>query len=192
MTARILLIAALLLGISSSTWADTVPPGKLFAGKLLHVRAPNSEGWTLVASSGESLAFARAGAASNESYVAQVSLFRLAEYNSPEEFVALIKKGSEADAPPNRFKHLESNFEYTKQRGYDCVKVISVTEDTKARASLFTQESLKLQLISLYCKHPMQAGAGFMAGFSHRGEKLDPELQSQAQLFFEGVQIPNP
>ena len=113
MNARILLVAALSLGLASSTWAQSVPPGKLFAGKLLNVRAPNSEGWKLVNSSGATLAFARAGASSNESYVAQVMLFALAESSSPEEFVALIKKGNEADTPPDRFKNLESSYEYT-------------------------------------------------------------------------------
>ncbi|MDD5249117.1 MAG: hypothetical protein PHY45_09035 [Rhodocyclaceae bacterium] len=191
MTTRNVLAATILLGVAPGLWAQSVSPGKLFAGKLLNVRAPNSEGWKLITSSGATLAFARAGASSNESYAAQVTLFAIAESKNPEEFVSLIKNGAEADAPPDRFNNLESSYEYTDQRGYDCVRVKSVTEDTKARTSFFSRESLKLQAASLYCKHPRQAGAAFVAAFSHRGETLDSELESQAQSFIEGVQVPD-
>jgi hypothetical protein len=189
MTGRILVIAALLVGLASNAWADPLLPGQLFAGKLLNVRAPNSAGWRLVKSQESGLAFARSGSSSNESYVAQVSIFALAESNSPEEFVALIRKGAEADAPPDRFKNLESSYEYTNQRGYDCVKVVGVTEDTEARTSLFKRESLKLQVISLYCRHPKEPGAAFMAGLSHRGKTLDSDLRPLAESFIDGVQV---
>ena len=191
MITRILVAATLLLGVAPVTRAQSVSPGKLFAGKLLNVRAPNSGGWKLINSSGATLAFARGGASSNESYVAHVTLFALAEFESPEEFVSLIKKGAEADAPPDRFKNLESSYKYTDQRGYDCVKVKSVTEDTKARTSFFSWENLKLQVSALYCKHPKQSGTAFVAAFTHRGETLDSELESQAQSFIEGVQVPD-
>lgn len=117
-------------------------------------------------------------------------MFALAESSSPEEFVALIRKGAEADASPDRFKNLESSYEYTDRRGYDCVKVVSVTEDTKARTSAVVREKLKLQAISLYCRHPKQTGTAFMAGFSHRGETLDSELMPLAESFIDGVQVP--
>ena len=190
-TIRTLITAAMLIGVAPNTWAQSVSPGQLFAGQLLNVRAPNSKGWVLVNGSGNTVAFARGGASSNESYAAYAMLFAIDDSNSPEEFVALIKKGAEADAPPDRFKNIDSSYEYTDQRGYACVKAKNVTEDMNAKTSFFSRKSLKLQAISLYCKHPKQAGAAFVVAFSHRGETLDAELESQAQPFIAGVQIPD-
>jgi len=162
----------------------------MFSGGLLNVRAPNSEGWKLVNSSGAGMAFGREGTASNESYIAQVSLFALPKSKDRDEFVTLIKQGVERDTSPDRFKSLEANYEYTEERGYPCVKFTAVTEDTKAKTSSFARESLKLQIYSLYCRHPKRQNAGFVIGFSHRGASLDPELEVQAEAFIEGVQVP--
>jgi len=169
---------------------QTVAPGQLFSGDLLNVRAPNSKGWKQVGSSGAGMAFARGGASSNESYVAQVYLFALPEWKDGDEFVALIKRGVENDTSPDRFKSLEANYEYTEQRGYPCVRFTGVTEDTKAKTSFFSRENLKLQVHSLYCRHPKRQTAAFVIAFSHRGVTLDTELELQAQIFIEGVQVP--
>lgn len=170
--------------------ADIVVPRQLFPGEQLNVRAPNSEGWELVSSSGAGMAFAHRGASSNESYIAQVSLFVLPLTKDPDEFVALIKRGVENDTPPERFKSLVANYEYTEQRGYPCVKFQGVTEDTKAKTSFFSQESPKLQIHSLYCRHPRYQEMGFSIAFSHRGVFLDAGLGEQAEAFIQGVQVP--
>lgn len=170
--------------------AEIVVPRQLFSGGLLNVRAPNSEGWEMVSSSGAGMVFAHRGASSSESYVAQVSLFALPETKSPDEFVALIKRGVENDTPAERFKSLESNYEYTEQRGYPCVRFKGVTEDMKARTSFFRQESLKLQVYSLYCRHPRRQEVGFSIGFSHRGTLLDGGMDDLAEDFIQGVQVP--
>lgn len=138
------------------------------------------------------MAFARRGEDSNESYGAQVMLFQLAETRSQEQFVELIRGSVEADAPPDRFTQVEAKYEYSELRGYPCVRYAGITEDTKAKTGLFSRESLKLQIEALYCRHPVHLGAGFMAGFSHRGNGIDPELRQQADKFIEGVQVPVP
>jgi hypothetical protein len=187
---HIVLAISILCILAPVANAQTVAPGQLFSGSLLNVRAPNSEGWKVVSSSGAGMAFARSGASSNESYVAQVSLFTLPDSKDRDEFIALIKRGVENDTPPERFKSLEANYEYIEQRGYPCIRFTGVTEDTKAKTSFFSRESLKLQVHSLYCRHPKRQEAGFVIGFSHRGATLDAELDVQARAFIEGVQVP--
>lgn len=187
---RTALVIAFFCFLAPIASADIVVPRQLFSGGLLNVRAPNSEGWELVSSAEAGMAFAHRGAYANENYVAQVSLFALPETGSPDEFVTLIKRGIENDTPAERFKSLESSYEYTGQRGYPCVRFKGVTEDTKAKTSSFGQESLKLQVYSLYCRHPRQQGVGFSIGFLHRGTSLDAELGMQAEEFIRGVQVP--
>ncbi|MFA5243651.1 MAG: hypothetical protein WC029_14675 [Sulfuricella sp.] len=186
-TALVITFFCFLASIAS---ADIVVPRQLFPGGLLNVRAPNAEGWEIVSSSEAGMAFAHRGAYTNENYVAQVSLFALPETKNPDEFVALIKRGVENDTPAERFKSLESGYEYTGQRGYPCVRFKGVTVDTKAKTSSFGQESLKLQVYSLYCRHPRHQEVGFSIGFLHRGTLLDAGLGALAEEFIQGVQVP--
>jgi hypothetical protein len=190
MVMRTFVSAVVLALVTSGALAQSVvEPGKLFAGSLVNVHSPNSEGWKIISSTSHQLAFAKSGAASNESYAAQFTLFPLGETKNAEEFVALIKSGVEADTPADRFNSLESRYEYTEERAYPCVRVNIITEDKQARTSFFSRESLKLQLSSLYCRHPTRTGVAFVAGFSHRGATLDPALETQAQAFIAGVQV---
>jgi len=87
---------------------------------------------------------------------------------------------------------VEINYEYTDKRGYPCVTVKSVADDTKARTDT-GQHVLKLQRIALVCRHPRQqrkGAEGFGIEFSHRGSTLDGDLDVQADAFIEGVQVP--
>lgn len=184
-----MLSAAILGSPIACANAQTVAPGQLFPGELLNVRAPASAGWRVVSASESGMAFFRAGVAANESYVAHVSLFALPESKDATEFVALIKHGFESDTSAERFKSLKAHYAFSDQRGYPCVTVTAVTEDTQARTSSPTLETLKLQLHSLYCRHPKQRGTGFVVGVSHRGTFLDGSLDAQAKAFIEGVQV---
>jgi len=166
-----------------------VPAGKVFSNAFLDVRAPASGNWMIVKSSQTELAFARTGAAVNESFIAQVTLFALPDLKDKAEFEALVRQGIEADAPAERFKSVSSNYEYTEQRGYPCVKYVGVTEDMKAKTATSATVSLLLQFNSLYCQHPGVPGVGFMVGLSHRGAVLDENMAKDAEAFLEGVQV---
>jgi len=169
---------------------ERVPAGKMFRGEMLDIRAPNSEGWSLVESSPDGWSFARDGKGSNESYVANVLAFSLTETKSSEEFLELIKRGIEKDTSPDRFTIIGVTFEYSDARGYPCVKYQATTEDKKAKTSFFSRKPLKLQIYSLYCRHPKRSTLGFAIVFSHRGSELDPNLEQQGEDFVSGVQVP--
>jgi hypothetical protein len=192
MFTRTFLFTVMAVFVATNALAQAVAPGQMISGGPVNVRAPESIGWRRVESSGPTLAFARKGVASNDSYLAQVTLFALGETKSHEEFVALIKTAAEADASPDRFKTIESSFEYTEERGYPCVRAKSLTEDAKAKTGFFSRENLKLQAFSLYCRHPKRSGLAFVAVYSHRGGELDSDLESQAKSFIAGVQLPEP
>ena len=185
---------AMLLGIVVLAGCQAVQqrpliPGQFFSGSFLNIRAPNSEGWMLLDSSSQGMAFARRGVSSSESYAARVFVFALQESKDRDKFVTLIRKLTEENTSPERFKSIEYNYEYTEKRGYPCVKVKGVMEDTKA-GTPSGQETLKFQPYTLYCRHPKQQGKGFVIDFSHRGPSLDTTIDAQAEAFIEGVQVP--
>ncbi len=168
-----------------------VVPGQNFVGPILNIRAPNSEGWKLLESSGNAVTFARNGTSSGESFVAAVLRFPLPEHQTIDEFEALVKHGVENDAPPDRFKSIDATFEMSNERGYTCVLYKGTAEDTKARTSLFSKSHLILQVQALYCRPPNMEKAGFAATYSHRGPTKVDDFDAQASEFIEGIQVPH-
>lgn len=104
--------------------------------------------------------------------------------------MALIKQGIENDTSPDRFTVSNATYDYTDARGYPCVQYQATTEDKKARISLFKREPQKLQIYSLYCRHPLRPSLGFAITFSHRGTDLNPDFEKQGQDFTSGVDVP--
>ena len=171
--------------------SQNVPPGKVYAGKILNIAAPNSEGWQLLKSSPSGMAFARRGDASGESFAAQVAIFDPPQSDSPEEFEALIVKGAQSDAETDRFSTKSFTHQFTSVRGYPCVQIKNISEDRQAQTGPNRTDTLVLQNEHLYCRHPIQKNIGFAITYSHRGKSLHPDFQNEARSFIEGVQVPS-
>ncbi len=192
---KILSIILLLLTVTScattSQKRESIPvaAGQFYAGSYINVRSPNSEDWFLINSSSNGMEFARTGVSDNETFGAQVLFFHLPMTKSKEEFVALIKKAVEADTDSSRFKIVSSEYSYSDSRGYPCVNVKSIVNDTKAKTQGGKQEALLLQSIALYCRHPV-IESGFSAIYSHRGVALYNKLHDEAQSYIDGIQVP--
>ncbi len=167
-----------------------VPAGYLYKGGYINVRVPNSDGWHLVSSSPAGMEFARSGAELGESFGAQVLMFPLPETKSEEKFVTLIKRSFESDTDSARFSIVKSDFQYSGERGYPCVRVSSVVVDKQAKTSPSHSEKLLLQSRSLYCRHPVRRGTGFAIIYSHRGKTQYENLSTEATDFIGGVQVP--
>ncbi len=178
---------SVLLGIAVLTSCQTTQrpaaPGQLFPGKVLNIRAPNSEGWKQLDSdsSREAKMFSRV-VSINESYLAYVSLVQLPESKDRDEFVTLIRQTIlEKHASKERLRSIEFNAEYTERRGDPCVRLKGVMDDTKARTAA-GEQVLKLQTYTLVCRHPWRhqgrGSEGFLIEFSHRGPNLDPALDA--------------
>lgn len=170
---------------------QNVSPGKVYAGEVLNIAAPNSEGWQLLKPSPSGMAFARQGNAPGESFVAQVAIFNPPQTDSPEEFEALIVKGAQSDAETERFSTSNFQHQFTSTRGYPCVQMQNISEDRQAKTVPNKTETLILQNEHLYCRHPTQKNIGFAITYSHRGKSLHPDFQKEAHSFIEGVLVPN-
>ncbi|HWI41002.1 MAG TPA: hypothetical protein VNX25_05890, partial [Verrucomicrobiae bacterium] len=167
-----------------------LPPGYVYRGNYIDVTSPRSEGWYLVNSSAAGMEFARKGVLPGETFGAQVLMFPLAPARDEKEFVELVRKGFAADIDPERFSVVESDFRFTAERGYPCVKVRYTAQDRKAQVSPSARGTLLLQAESLYCRHTVRQDTGFSIIYSHRGKEAYPNLATEAAYFFDGVQVP--
>jgi hypothetical protein len=186
-----MLFACLLLGsCAAPRQLPTLPPGKLYKGDYVNVRAPNSEGWVLADSSIKGMAFAKRGLAAGETMGAQLLMFDLPPSETPEQFLSLIREGMEKDTDRNRFDVLQSVSEYTADRPYPCVRHRGSFNDKQAVTSPTTKERLLLEAHGLYCRHPVRTNTGFAAIYSYRGRSAYPRLAEEARDFIQGVQVP--
>jgi hypothetical protein len=171
--------------------SQNVPPGRVYAGSILNIAAPNSKGWQLLMSSPSGMVFARSGDAPGESFIARVAIFDPPQTDSPEEFEAFIVKVAQSDAEKDRFSTRSFTHQFTSARGYPCVQMQNISEDRLAKTAPNKTETLVLQNEHLYCRHPVQKNIGFAITYSHRGNGLHPDFQNEAHSFIEGVQVPH-
>ena len=168
---------------------QAVTPKQFFPSSLLSVYAPDSEGWVVTGAASNGISFGKRGAESNETYGAQVVIFEMPPTSSNEELVGIVRKRIAAMNPPPRFHETSSDYRHTDSRGYPCVDVRINLDDTAA-VTPSGKERLRLQVISLYCRHPVQQQLGFFAAYSHRGKTTDDQLEAAARSFIEGIIVP--
>jgi hypothetical protein len=160
----------------------------MFAGSYINVKAPDSVGWLLSESSYTGITFGKPGPSKGETFVAYVKGINLQPTASPSEFEEVIRAGFRNDTSPERFDLQRESSRYTDERGYPCVRHEALARDKKPRGS---DVPLLLATDSLYCRHPKRQETGFVAVFSFRGKGEYSQLRSEAESFFQGVQVPD-
>jgi hypothetical protein len=167
--------------------AQPVAPKERVATELLELAAPSLVGWKITQKTPARVTFARAGFGPNGTLAAMAIVFSVESPRSKEHFVELMKAGIAADTPPDRYREVRSELQYEEVRGYPCVRYMAVHEDLGAKTVTAASQPLLMQNHSLYCLHPTQRGAAFVAGYSHRGETLYKELDVSAREFLDEV-----
>lgn len=166
-----------------------VSPKQPFPSALLNVYSPDAEGWVITGAGRNGIAFGKRGAEANETYGAQVIFFEMPQTSNSEEFSALVKKRIATMNPAPRFQETSSDFQYTENRGYPCVGV-RVSYDDNAAMTPSGKEQLKLKVVSLYCRHPVQQDLVFFAAYSYRGKAADAQIDTAATNFIETISVP--
>ncbi len=174
--------------VQAQSPGQAVAPKQLFPSSILNIYSPDSEGWVITGAASNGISFGKRGAESNETYGAQVIIFEMPPTTGSEELVSFVKKRIAAMNPPPRFQEASSNYESGENRGYPCVNVHIVFDDTAA-VTPTRKEQLKLQVTSLYCRHPVQQQLGFFAAYSHRGKSTDDQIETAAKSFIGGVNV---
>ena len=186
-----LLAAALAAGTAAAaTTLHPIAPGTTIAGPLVDLRSPASEGWhagPVGHAQAPAFAFVRR-TPDGTSDVALVSLFPAGESRAPDDFVARVRRLVEADAPAPRYLERESHYEYTEERGYPCVRVRTLADDTQAALAPDRTGTQQLALHALHCRNPKRPHTGFAAGYSRRADRVDAAaLAPEAQAFIDGI-----
>ncbi|MFT3960422.1 hypothetical protein [Propionivibrio sp.] len=187
--ASLILVGLITTVAHAQSPGQPVSPKQSFSSSILNIHAPDSEGWIITAVAGNGISFGKKGTVSGETYGAQVVFFELPLTTGNEEFVSFVKKRIATMNPPPRFQETDSNYHYIEDRGYPCVDARINLDDTAA-VTPTGREQLKLQVISLYCRHPEQQQVGFFAAYSHRGKVADDQIESAAKNFIETINVP--
>lgn len=170
--------------------SEFVPPGKVYSGSYIIVAAPNSTGWSLVSSNSAGMAFARRGADEQESFIASVEMFDFPQLKSVQEFESHVIKEISRDLETQRFTTNDFSHELSNERSYPCVRIHNISQDTEAQVGDGATTNLILENIHHYCRHPHRTNTGFVASYSHRGYNQYSNLAPEAELFIQGVQVP--
>jgi hypothetical protein len=189
---RIALIAMLSLPFARVSLASTHPaiaPNQDFSNPILRLHAPASTGWYGISQTRSRIAFGKAGAAPDETFVASVFLFRIPTFADEEAFTEYVREDVIKDSPTDRFETVEQSIQYSPDRAYACVRYHGISVDKRARTSAIFRKSLRLEILALYCQHPDKPGLGFSASYSHRGGDPGYIIADEAAAFIESVQV---
>jgi hypothetical protein len=160
-----------------------------FAGPYFSTKAPSTGKWYLRGRTDSRITFA--GGEVGNTFIAEVTMSRLAPAATPEAFEALIKRSTDPDVDvdpdhPDRYQLLERSIKYSRERSYPCVRYRGVTRDNRAKG---TKEPQLLEMDGLYCRHPAEPRAGVAIIFSHRGLTPHATLRDEAERFIQGVEL---
>lgn len=169
--------------------AQGVAPGEQIATDLLDIRAPSTAGWQLLAKTPTRITLARPGRDPNETFAAFAMVLRLEPPRDRDHFMDLIREGVAADTSPTRFRERKADFQHDESRGYPCIRYTGLHDDLQAKLRSGATGTLTVQSHSIYCLHPAEKGAGFSAGYSHRGEILHAEFETEAIQFIDGSHV---
>jgi hypothetical protein len=190
--AAVVLLCAPNQDLSAAADRPAVTPSQDFSIPILQIHAPASDGWHGFERSANLVAFGKSGSSAGESFIAQVNLFHLPTFPDSEAFTEFVREAVIKGSPTERFEALEVNVQYSAARGYPCVTYHAVSDDKKARVSIFSTKTLRFEVFALYCQHPHKPGLGFSAIYSHRGGSIDQNLEKEAAGFIDSVQVTAP
>ena len=185
----LLLTCTFVFSAHAQSSGQPVTAKQYFPSEFLNVYSPDSECWVVTGVGGNGMAFGKRGVEKNETYGAQAILFKISQPGNSEEFVSFVKKRIATMNPAPRFQETAADFQQTDRRGYPCVDV-RVNYDDNAADTPTGKEQLKLQIIALYCRHPVKQEFGFFAAYSHRGKTEDTKLENAARGFIEAINVP--
>ena len=168
-----------------------LPANYFYDGSYIDIHSPNQKNWSLMKKDQTQIIFAKFGEKSNDSYIARVVFFPIEKTTTDKELIEFFTKNTLKSSNKERFDLLESNIKESKQRKYTCVLGKMLYRDKMAKTRNNNKEVLLMQVKSLYCIDPKRKNkdAGFMIGYSYRGEKINSTFDKEADSFISGVEF---
>jgi hypothetical protein len=174
-------------GTGGPSLAQPSPDAERVRTELLDVRAPAGSGWRVSVRQPARVAWARPGTGENDAQAAFASVFRLTPPRDGDHLLSLVRDGTLAETPAERFRPLQSTFMRDDSRGAPCVRHVALHEDTQARLRTGGTGSLVMQSVTLYCLHPVERGLAIAIGWSHRGMLPVADAEAQGEAFLAGA-----
>lgn len=167
-----------------------IPPQRLMQ-KGYSLVPLNEGGWIIAGRDEYQLAIVTRGENPDETYAIQAISFRLAAFNTSEEFVRMVKEGQVKDTDPARFKTKKHEIAAFPGKGTDCAKSHMVTEDRAAVKRSGKSGDMILEAAALTCAHPKDKSVGISVIFSQRyylGDR-DPAFIEKATTVINSVEF---
>lgn len=129
----------LLAGCASQSNLPTlVDPTQRFVQSGYSLTSTNENGWILAARSPYQLALAKMGQSLDETFAIQATLIDLAEFNSNEKIVEVVRKKQAADTDPDRFSVQKHDVYYAELNDSPCSRSYMLAIDNAAVKGLIT------------------------------------------------------
>jgi len=167
-----------------------VPPQPI-KHNVFTILPPSEPGWVVANISQYNLSLAQKANAQDETYAIQVMLLKLPDFKNDEEFEKYITQAFESNTSEIRFINIDTTISLIKSNYGNCVKNLSIAEDTQAIKQTNNSNNLILEIINYTCKHPTITNGGANFSYSHRyysGHK-DPELENKADILFSNFKF---
>jgi hypothetical protein len=187
---RLALLLIITVTLNACANAQTLPANYFYRGSYIDIHSPNQAGWKELIKTQSEIVFGKKGKNDNASYVARVVFFSLEETKSDKEFLRIIREIASTISNKKRFSIVEDSFKLSSLRSYPCVLSRSLLKDKNAKTAHENNAVLFMQVKALFCKDPKREGAGFMIGYSYRGEAINRQFDTEADSFIKGVEFP--
>ena len=152
---------------------------------------PQEQGWHILYLSAYQLTIKKEIPDRDETYVVQVSLYKLSDIESEQEFLNIVSKGRANEPETGRFKVLQNREEMFHGREGYCMRFHTFSEDRSALLKSYKKVKMTLEMFGYHCQHPKNKNVGVIFEYSHRyysGER-NPNFEKQAENFLSQIKF---
>lgn len=151
---------------------------------------PQNGDWLVIAASGYQSSLGSKGLNENESFVVNVSIFKLPSLDSDKKLLEYIVSSRASTPDTGRFENQENTENLSALNGAVCVKYRSLSKDTNAKIQ-GGKASMLFESIGYNCQHPKKNTVGVNIEYSSR-YFADTEyltLEKDSDAFFNNIKF---
>ena len=186
---KIILVSSLFL-TSCATVAPIVNSNSPISIYGVTTLPPQNGDWVVIAASGYQSSLGSKGYNKNESFVVNVSIFKLPTLDSDKKFLEYIVNSRAATPNTGRFENQENTENLSPLNGAVCVKYHSISTDTNAKIQ-DGNTSMVFESIGYNCQHPKNNTVGVNIEYSSRyyANTENSTLKNDSDSFFSNIKF---
>lgn len=165
---KLIYVVPLILLTACVSGSQTLSPNNRLSIYGASVLPPTDGEWSLVNYSGYLLTMARYGDRKDESLVTNLSLIKLPELSSNQEFMSHVSEGRMNEPEIGRFKVVANDEVLEPLNGVNCIRYHSSSEDKYAQVTERKTVAMVLENYGYICQHPLNEKVGVHIEYSLR------------------------